>query len=229
VAFDRLGNQRSPRDVERDSAKTRERILAAVGTVLAREGFAGLGINAVAREAGVGKTLIYRYFGGLPELLHEFADAGFWPTHRELTGREPHELRAMSPEAAARAVLGGHLRELRARPVTREIMKWELLQKNELSDALARAREESGIELLAALPRAMRNARTRDLAAVGALLHAGISYLAMRSDTVNDYLGIRLDEEAGWKRIRTAIDDIVRALTQARSPQGRRRKTTKRR
>jgi AcrR family transcriptional regulator len=229
MAFDRWEHQRSPRDVERDSAKTRERILAAVGTVLAREGFAGLGINAVAREAGVGKTLIYRYFGGLPELLREFANAGFWPTHRELTGIEPSELRAMSPEAAARAVLGGHLRELRARPVTREIMKWELLQKNELGDALARAREESGIELLAALPRAMRNAHTRDLAAVGALLHAGISYLAMRSDTVNDYLGIRLDEEAGWKRIRTAIDDIVRSLTQARSPQGRRRKATKRR
>ncbi len=215
--------------MERDSEKTRQRILSAVGTVLAREGFAGIGINAIAREAGVGKTLIYRYFGGLPELLREFATEEFWPTHRELTGRGPDELRALAPETAAHAILDGHLRELRARPVTREIMKWELLQKNELSDAMARAREESGAELLAALPKELKHARTRDLAAVGALLHAGISYLALRSDTVNDYLGIRLDREAGWKRIRIAIEDIVRALVREPGPPARRRKRATRR
>jgi hypothetical protein len=53
----------------RDRAATEERILAAVGQVLARDGFGAIGVNAIAREAGVDKVLIYRYFGGLPELL----------------------------------------------------------------------------------------------------------------------------------------------------------------
>ena len=53
----------------RDRAVTEERMLAAVGEVLARDGFHAVGINAIAREAGVDKVLIYRYFGGLGELL----------------------------------------------------------------------------------------------------------------------------------------------------------------
>ena len=47
---------------------TRRRLISAVGSLLAREGFKGIGVNAVAREAGVDKKLIYRYFDGLPGL-----------------------------------------------------------------------------------------------------------------------------------------------------------------
>ena len=38
---------------ERDAQATRGRILAAVGSLLVREGFGALGVNAVARAAGV--------------------------------------------------------------------------------------------------------------------------------------------------------------------------------
>jgi AcrR family transcriptional regulator len=58
-----------PQPRPRDRAATEERILTAVGEVLARDGFAAIGVNAIARQAGVDKVLIYRYFGGLPELL----------------------------------------------------------------------------------------------------------------------------------------------------------------
>ena len=60
----RLATQR-----ERNRDETSARLLAAVGEVLARDGFAALGVNAVAKQAGVDKVLIYRYFGGLPELI----------------------------------------------------------------------------------------------------------------------------------------------------------------
>jgi len=60
-------------------------LIQAVGTLLAREGFKGLGVNAVAREAGVDKVLIYRYFGGLSELIVAFGREGnFWPSIKEL-------------------------------------------------------------------------------------------------------------------------------------------------
>ena len=65
----------------RDRAATEERILAAVGEVLARDGFGAIGINTIAREAQVDKVLIYRYFGGLPELLKTWGASGrFWPS-----------------------------------------------------------------------------------------------------------------------------------------------------
>ncbi|HRW79035.1 MAG TPA: helix-turn-helix domain-containing protein, partial [Candidatus Sabulitectum sp.] len=53
----------------RDSEKTREAIMDALERILTREGFTGVGVNALAREAGVDKVLIYRYFGSLEGLL----------------------------------------------------------------------------------------------------------------------------------------------------------------
>ncbi|HEX7435576.1 MAG TPA: helix-turn-helix domain-containing protein, partial [Caldimonas sp.] len=72
---------------ERNRSETTARILGAVGEVLARDGFGALGVNAVAKHAGVDKVLIYRYFGGMPELLRAWGESGrFWPGLDELLG-----------------------------------------------------------------------------------------------------------------------------------------------
>jgi len=60
----------------RDRQATEKKILRAVGRILAEKGFQNFGINAVARQARVDKVLIYRYFGGMPELLRAYAEAG---------------------------------------------------------------------------------------------------------------------------------------------------------
>ncbi len=44
----------------RNRGLTASKIIDAVGHVLARDGFTKIGINAIAREAGVDKVLIYR-------------------------------------------------------------------------------------------------------------------------------------------------------------------------
>ena len=67
----------------RDKDQTKQKILQAVGKLLATGG--GLGVNVIAREAGVDKVLIYRYFGGLPELLRAFMTSGeFWPEFEDV-------------------------------------------------------------------------------------------------------------------------------------------------
>jgi AcrR family transcriptional regulator len=53
----------------RDSDATRDRLIEAGFRTLSEEGFAGLGINGIARAAGCDKKLIYRYFDGLDGLL----------------------------------------------------------------------------------------------------------------------------------------------------------------
>jgi AcrR family transcriptional regulator len=80
----------------RDKEETKMRIVAAVGRQLARAGFRDLGVNSIAKEAGVDKVLIYRYFGGLPELLTAYANEGdYWPTSAELIG-DPATVQAES-------------------------------------------------------------------------------------------------------------------------------------
>ncbi|MFO7645107.1 MAG: TetR/AcrR family transcriptional regulator, partial [Desulfosarcina sp.] len=77
-------NQDSVNTRPRDREATRELLVDAVGKLLAEKGFTHLGVNAVARQAGVDKVLIYRYFGGLPGLIKAFGQEGdFWPSIEE--------------------------------------------------------------------------------------------------------------------------------------------------
>ena len=43
----------------RDAEATRKNILQAVGRVLSRDGFTGLGVNAIAKEAGIDADAVY--------------------------------------------------------------------------------------------------------------------------------------------------------------------------
>jgi hypothetical protein len=82
----------------RDRAATEERILGAGHRARARR--LGIGINDRAR-ARIDKVLIYRYFGGLPELLRAWGASGrFWPSIDELLGDEPRRVLEL-PEANA--------------------------------------------------------------------------------------------------------------------------------
>ena len=56
----------------KDRERTEKKILDAVGSIIASDGFEGIGINAVAQQAGVSKMLIYRYFEGLNELISSY-------------------------------------------------------------------------------------------------------------------------------------------------------------
>jgi len=56
----------------RNKEKTKRKLIAALGTVVKREGLKNVGVNKVAEAAGVSKILIYRYFGGFNELLRVY-------------------------------------------------------------------------------------------------------------------------------------------------------------
>lgn len=47
--------------IERDRYMTEEKLINAVGELIVEDGFESLGVRKVAEQAGVNKTLIYRY------------------------------------------------------------------------------------------------------------------------------------------------------------------------
>lgn len=191
---------------ERNSQETRKKILAAVGDLLARSGFRDVGINAIARQAGVDKVLIYRYFGGLQALLRAYAEeGGSWPSAEELLTAVGERGNRPDAEFAA-AILIELMRAIRRRPITQEIMRWELLERNELTDALARYREAQAMRLLSLF----RRRTDADLQAIASLLGAGQTYLILRSKTADVYDALQLHSEDDWRR----IEDSVRWLTQ---------------
>ncbi len=194
--------------MSRDRQATRKGILEAVGRLLARSALREVGINAIAREAGVDKVLIYRYFGGLPELLKAFAEeSDFWPDVAELTRELDRPAGQLLPAERAKALALAFGRALRRRPLTQEIMRWELLERNELTDALARYREEQGDELF----QYFDEAQDLDVRAIGSLIAAGQTYLILRSHSADVYNGLHLKSEEDWLRIERAAGFLLDA------------------
>jgi AcrR family transcriptional regulator len=194
----------------RDRAATEARILGAVGVVLARDGFGAVGVNAIARQAGVDKVLIYRYFGGLPELLRVWGQSGqFWPRVADLLGPDPQVMLAL-PAAERYARFFDHfIDELQRRPLTLEILAAELNERNELTAILETEREAWGEQAVQLLGGAEFAARPH-MQGVTLLLVAGVQYLLLRSRRIRIFGGVDLHGEAGWLQFKQSIRALAR-------------------
>jgi AcrR family transcriptional regulator len=198
----------------RDREGTRRRILDAAGRVLARDGFRALGVNAVAREAGVDKVLLYRYFGGIEALLDTWGQevlGGAGPGPVE----DPATPDTSAADRAAAALLA-FARAARTNPQALEVMRWELVEDNALTRRLAELRESAGMASLSRIGIDEQEAREVDLPALAAVLSAGLLHIALRARTAPRWLGIPIRTKQGWARLEKAAATLVRrALTEA--------------
>jgi AcrR family transcriptional regulator len=63
----------------KDKEQTKRKLIDAVADIFRTEGYAGLGVNKVAKIAGVHKKLIYRYFGGFEQLVEAYVvETDYW-------------------------------------------------------------------------------------------------------------------------------------------------------
>lgn len=67
----------------KNKENTKRRLLDAVGDIIKKSGTGGLGVNKVAKKAGVSKILIYRYFGNLEQLIKTYVlEKDFWTNYK---------------------------------------------------------------------------------------------------------------------------------------------------
>jgi AcrR family transcriptional regulator len=174
---------------------------------MTRSGFNALGVNTVAAEAGVDKVLIYRYFGGFPELLAHLARGRrLWPTADDAVATE------RSLDRALFAALRTLAHELRERPLVREGVTWEMVEENPLTDELVAAREREIARLFDLLKARFSFPPYLDVPTFVALLTAAITYLAAHRTAPHPVLGLDLDSEATWQRIEKTLGAIIRTV-----------------
>ncbi len=192
----------------------RARILEAVGRMIVRDGLAAIGVNALAREAGCDKVLIYRYFGDLEGVYAAYAaQSDFWWSVDELTrGIDP----SRTPAAEAmKTLLRRHAQALRARPVTLAVLAAELTNRTPLVVALEAVRERRALELSAWIGEHYRLPPSADVEAVGMLLGVAINYLAVRARTIRVMSGVKIKTDRDWERIFAAIDSLIDGVLRA--------------
>lgn len=187
-------------------------MLTAVGQVLARDGFSAVGINAIAREAGVDKVLIYRYFGGLDALLRAWGASGrFWPSVAELLGDTPEAILSL-PLADRYAVFFDRFVDaLRARPLTIEIMAAEIQERNELTAILEEEREQWGAQAEAVFGGEQFASRPY-LKGITLLLVAGVQYLLIRARKIRVFGGLDLKSDGDWEKLKGSVRAMAKQV-----------------
>jgi AcrR family transcriptional regulator len=193
----------------RNKEETKSRILRAVGKLLAESGFNSLGINAIAKEAGVDKVLIYRYFSDLPTLLQTFGREGGYLSETVIA---PEVENAESLAEGLVRWLVCFQKELEDRPITQEIMRWELTEKNDLIKELIDIRRQVSVERLQFLSDKFGLPPDKDVVAIVSVLGAAIVYLQLRSKVSPAFAGLDFSTTEGWARIDAAISTIIHAV-----------------
>jgi AcrR family transcriptional regulator len=199
--------------MKRDKEATKQKLIDAVSAIVLRDGFPAIGINSIAREAGVDKVLIYRYYGDLDGLLTAYvSQKDYFSNIKGVTAAfEKIETRE-DVLRLSKAIFVGQFRDILVNRELQEIALWEMSASNSVTAALARAREEQGMSILKEI-RKVTGKTDADVPAMAALILGGIYYIVLRSRSVDVFNGIDLRSPRGWKRIEKSIEMLIdRAL-----------------
>ena len=183
--------------------QTEEKILEAVGSIIENQGFEKVGINAIATEAGVSKMLIYRYFGGVEELIAQYLiQKDYWANT---------DAAIINPEAVGdsiKSMFRRQVEQLRNDITLRRLYRWELFTDNQNIRQLRNRREENGCRLIKMVS-ALTGCQDEQVAALASILSASISYLALLEDQCQSYNGICLQTDEGWNQLMQGIEMII--------------------
>jgi len=186
--------------------QTEQRILNGLERVLLEQGFPAIGINSVARQAGCDKVLIYRYFDGFDGLLLAFAETNdLWWNVDEIITESPNEIGQQALQEFLQVLLKRHVEALQARPLTLEIMAWEMSSQNNLTVALARTRAERGMALVKTIRAHYQNPNI-DIGGILGVFGAAINYLIVRT---RNSAPQHMTEE--WWRLQHTIAKLMEA------------------
>ncbi len=190
----------------RGRLQTEQRILDAVGTILLEQGYPAVGINAIARQAGCDKVLIYRYFGGFDELLLAFAETTtLWWEVDEIITETASECAAIKLPEYLQTLLSRYVAALESRPLALEIMAWEMSEQNILTTALARSRSDRGMELVKRI-RSYYHQPNIDIGGILGVFGAAINYLVIRTRKQSQQY--KTEE---WWRLQQTIGKLLQA------------------
>ena len=183
--------------------QTEEKILEAVGSIIENQGFEKVGINAIATEAGVSKMLIYRYFGGVEELIAQYLiQKDYWANT---------DAAIINPDAVGdsiKSMFRRQVEQLRNDITLRRLYRWELFTDNQNIRQLRNRREENGCRLIKMVS-ALTGCPDAQVAALASILSASISYLALLEGQCQSYNDICLKTDEGWNQLMQGIEMII--------------------
>ena len=196
--------------IRRNRKQTEQRLIAAAGEVFRLNGYAGIKLNKVARQAGVQKNLIYRYFGSVQKLFREYLlKQDYWSFYHKNLDNILEENQQDSGRNLAKNVLEKQLDYFYVNSEMQQVIRWEICEKNEISRGISDARERLGEDMLGLTDPYFRGSKV-NFRALLALQIAGIYYFVLHA-MVNGstFCGIDINKENDMKELHRTLKQVI--------------------
>jgi AcrR family transcriptional regulator len=148
-----MGAQTTLKPGRMSARERREQLLDTTKAIVSRDGFHGVSIEAVAREAGVSRPIVYGHFSDLPGLLEALVLREGERALAQLAGVLPKDLGTGDPRESLLAGLRGYLAAAQADPVTWRLV---LMPPEGAPDVLRERIAQGRAAVLAQLAEAVR-------------------------------------------------------------------------
>lgn len=195
---------------EKDKEQTKRRLIDAVGQIFKTYGYSELGVNKVARTAGVSKKLIYRYFGSFDRLVEAYViETDYWISFAkqiaDFHAKEvPADIRKLISE-----ILVNQFNYFRSNFEMQQLILWELSTASTLMRSIHRTRELMGQQLLELTDPYLAENKV-NFRAIAALLVGGIYYTILHTrHNGGMFSDVDLSSEKGRNDIREAIEFVI--------------------
>lgn len=192
----------------RNKEKSKEKFLAAVGSIIQTKGFSALKVNDIAAVAGLDKKLIYNYFGGTGQLIDEYIKSqDFWSN---VKNEEVNVAITDGGQDLSKAMLLSQFDYVFKNKELQKILIWGLLEDRDSLKKLAADREQSGDILFKNISDPHFGNHSNRYRAIMALLISGIYYLDIYAST-NDqtFCGLDVKSKEGRSAIEEALSFII--------------------
>lgn len=192
----------------RNTERSKEKFLSAVGKILKTKGYAGLKINDIANVAGVDKKMIYTYFGGLDGLIDEYIRTqDFWSNVHADMASEPID---DGGKTFTKEVFLSQFDYLSKNKELQKVLLWRLSEERKSLRKLTDEQEENGEMLFSQITDPHFGEHAEKFRAVSAVLVAGMYYLNIYAEHNGSiFSGIDLKTDDGRKAIKDAVSFLI--------------------
>ncbi|WP_437920376.1 TetR/AcrR family transcriptional regulator [Sphingobacterium sp. LRF_L2] len=197
----------------RNKERTKEKLVASIGKILAEETYSNLQISRIPTASGFNPKLIYLYFGDLEKLISSYLQQK--STKETLPEKISTQIHQNATQTHAEDIAYLFEEEYKTLIEDRELsglLHWALTSKNKELTPFTKKQKSIWEKALSNLSDSKDNKINREGAQEELLLIlAGITYLAIRSKVSlsSPFMGLDMSDDNTQERIKKTIDRLI--------------------
>lgn len=193
-----------------DKARSKRKLLDAVGTIIKTKGYTGLTATNIAKAAGLSRRLISMYFKSVDNLVEMYVrEKDYWIAASGNAGEMIKNSNGEDTQDIMKTLLQNQLKYFYDNPEMQNIILWEISKKSKLMNEISEDRERLGSKFFELSDKELHG-KDIDLRAVAGLLVAGIYYMVLHAkSTDTHFCEIDINSPEGMESIKKAINLII--------------------